>query len=318
MGRKGAAMPGAEFHRSMGLAVRARLQRVDSEEAWILGAQGPDPLFFHQRYHPWRSGRVRTLGNRMHGQRTADFLIALLTGAETEAQWAYACGFLTHYAADTTVHPFVYAWARNEDGTYCPPKHNILEAAWDTWTWQQSGGADAPKYYRTMPGKTELAEIAALTARAAAAVFPEYPVTAADIRRAYLDVRRCERILNSLHGRRRRFFRLLERLMKKPDLITQIVPPIRLPEEDILNEGRSPWANPWLPETVRTESVPDLRAAAEALGAELVLAAERFRRKELTAEAMADLLGDRHYSSGLPWQETGPIPKLYRRPGKRA
>ena len=316
MGRKGAAMPGAEFHRSMGLAVRARLQRTDSEEAWILGAQGPDPLFFHQKYHPWRSGHVCTLGNRMHGQRTAAFLLALLAEARTEVQWAYACGFLTHYAADTTVHPFVYAWARNEDGTYCPPKHNLLEAAWDTWVWQENGGTDAPKYYRTMPEKAELAEIAALTAKAAADVFPEYPVTAAEIRRAYLDVRRCERVLNSQHGRRRRFFGWLERKLGKPDMITQIVPPATVPEEDILNASRAPWANPWLPEEVRTESVPDLRAAAEAHGAELITAAERFRSKEMSAEELTALLGDRHYSSGLPWQETGPIPKLYRRPGE--
>ena len=88
----------------------------DEAEAFLLGNQGPDPLFFigaDPRY--WQ---VRTLGSQLHRQRPAELIVALkesvreLPAAERSVGRAYALGLVGHYTLDSTLHPFVNAQVR--------------------------------------------------------------------------------------------------------------------------------------------------------------------------------------------------------------
>ena len=75
--------------------------------AYEMGANGPDPLF---AYHVLQSAKKRpydlaALGGRMHEEQTGRFLRAMVFRAWSEAQRSYTLGFLSHYAADSTLHP---------------------------------------------------------------------------------------------------------------------------------------------------------------------------------------------------------------------
>lgn len=86
---------------------------LDECDAFLLGNQGPDPLFFlaiHPSLHAWRK-----LGSRMHKEHTSELICALsgATGVLKEHEQAigraYAQGFLCHYALDSSAHPLVYS-----------------------------------------------------------------------------------------------------------------------------------------------------------------------------------------------------------------
>ena len=86
---------------------------LDERDAFLLGNQGPDPLFFlviHPGLHAWRK-----LGGRMHKEHTTELILALsqaigvLQDHERAIGRAYAQGFLCHYALDSCVHPLVYS-----------------------------------------------------------------------------------------------------------------------------------------------------------------------------------------------------------------
>ena len=81
-------------------------------DAFLLGNQGPDPLFYavaSARITPYHK-----LGNTMHSSKPAELLAALkeslgvLEEDEKAVGRAYALGFLCHYALDSTMHPLVY------------------------------------------------------------------------------------------------------------------------------------------------------------------------------------------------------------------
>lgn len=86
---------------------------VPERDAFLLGNQGPDPLFY-LRIDPARHTRAQ-LGNRMHAERTDELLIAFkqslssLAPADVPIGRAYAQGFLCHYLLDSSMHPLVYA-----------------------------------------------------------------------------------------------------------------------------------------------------------------------------------------------------------------
>lgn len=84
----------------------------DERDAFLLGNQGPDPLFY-LRVNPVRH-HLASLGSRMHAERT-DQLLALLHEAlkaldsrDVPVARAYAQGFLCHYLLDSRMHPLVY------------------------------------------------------------------------------------------------------------------------------------------------------------------------------------------------------------------
>ena len=87
---------------------------VAERDAFLLGNQGPDPLFYLRidpLMHKWSP-----LGNAMHDTAPSQLLLAMreaaerLEGHERQIARAYVAGFACHWLLDSTVHPFVYFW----------------------------------------------------------------------------------------------------------------------------------------------------------------------------------------------------------------
>lgn len=81
-------------------------------EAFLLGNQGPDPLFYSIV-----SPRLREhnrLGSIMHNEKPSELIktfkdsLSVLDEEQLPIGRAYALGFLCHYTLDSTMHPFVY------------------------------------------------------------------------------------------------------------------------------------------------------------------------------------------------------------------
>ena len=91
---------------------------VEGEEevlAFLLGNQGPDPLFARFSTAPSVAMRCRRLGHAMHDGRVVEAAFAMRDGvshlpvADERVGRAFALGALGHYALDRTAHPFVFA-----------------------------------------------------------------------------------------------------------------------------------------------------------------------------------------------------------------
>lgn len=83
-------------------------------DAFLLGNQGPDPLFFSV-LNP-RMTEFSRMGSLMHAEKPAELVFAfkqaltMLSSEELPVGRAYALGFLCHYTLDSRVHPLVYWW----------------------------------------------------------------------------------------------------------------------------------------------------------------------------------------------------------------
>ena len=92
---------------------QVNLMSKDARDAFILGNQGPDPLFY-LLIDPTIKKQSR-IGGIMHSSRTARLMcslhdaLSMLTKAERTVANAYAAGFVCHYLLDSTTHPFVYS-----------------------------------------------------------------------------------------------------------------------------------------------------------------------------------------------------------------
>lgn len=100
---------------------------------FILGAQGPDALFFIKPL----SKKEFNIGRYLHRYdvyETFRFFLRYLETLSAEnlsRMTAYVAGFVSHYAADTVFHPFVYAYvkAHGRRGML----HQLIETDWDVY-----------------------------------------------------------------------------------------------------------------------------------------------------------------------------------------
>ncbi len=200
--------------------------------AFALGCQGPDLLFCYQ---VWKPGKKRdfdlpALGNRMHGEKTGAFLRALVELAKTDAEISYAAGFLCHYGADCTLHP--YAGFVTQPGQLygMAGGHGYFEAALDSLLHRADFGSAAVLRRHSCPPvpSGQLKEISRLLRRAVKEVFGlDIPA------RAFADSYRHTRLLRGIFvsrlGIKRGIFWLAERLaFGGPGFITGHVTPARL------------------------------------------------------------------------------------------
>lgn len=112
-------MPAIITHDTFGQDAYDRLHTAigttkDEVEAFLLGNQGPDPMFY-SIVDPMLTS-VHHLGNDMHDRLPSELLFEFhraadeLHEADRPIGRAYAMGFLGHYMLDSSMHPLVYYW----------------------------------------------------------------------------------------------------------------------------------------------------------------------------------------------------------------
>ncbi len=115
-------------------------------QAFALGTQGPDILFYH---HPMKKNEIRTYGTRLHALAAEDFfltngkrLLECTNGEESGeallqkngAFAAYICGFLCHFTLDVSCHEYIDEQSKTND-----PTHGKIESEFDKFLLKKDG-----------------------------------------------------------------------------------------------------------------------------------------------------------------------------------
>ncbi len=150
------------------------LPAIKRQDAFLLGCQGPDLLYFYRAY-PWLIGKAGLpLGNDLHEVRPSELvdtlrdLLAQTVEDERDIVHSYILGFLCHYTADRLIHPFVTYWQdqlkmlRPYYATDDNPYHYYIESALDTLFLHRENGEIVTAFSLTkvLPKKDRKLEIA--------------------------------------------------------------------------------------------------------------------------------------------------------------
>ena len=123
-------MPDIVVHTGFGADVLKKLSLDIDRDIFNFGLLGPDPYLFYRFYLPPFRNRVNRYSTVMHNERTGEFLLQLARYAvDSREVFSYLCGFLCHYALDSTAHPYI-----NEKAQYSPVRHMAIEHRLDRMT----------------------------------------------------------------------------------------------------------------------------------------------------------------------------------------
>lgn len=285
---------------ALGTLPAAMIEGEEELLAFLLGNQGPDPLFARFRTLPSVAVRCHRLGHQMHDRRMTRAMLAMrdavghLPVADERVGRAFALGMLAHYALDRTAHPFVFgqqeALARaNEDLADADSElHAVIEGDIDSWIlWEKRRATvlDRPAANNLMRTERIDRVAGALMSQVAYAVFgvelaaEEYAGCTADYELQYRLIDPAEKPLTRAVG-------VAERLVRPHSFAQSMAHRVvRTCDCPAANLARHEWRDPQTGR-MRHESMADL--FDEALGyypalAEALVRGERSRVEELVA-----------------------------------
>lgn len=257
------------------------LYTPDERDAFLLGNQGPDPLFYLAIIPPL--GAFEQLGSDIHHDAPDAFLASMrlavdeLPNTDRGVGRAYLAGFVCHYLLDRAEHPLVYYWERGIchagveglDDTDKSKVHAEIERDLDEMVLyakrSQTVAAYRP-YRNVLRGSDEvLSVIGDVWYSTVLKAMTEAEPSANKIYPIAVDSFRLVQTLFYSPGERRaRVFERLERfaLHQRHSLVRAMMHRVR--EEatsDFDNRERLPWRNPFTGQT-STQSFWDLYEAA--------------------------------------------------------
>lgn len=286
------------------------LQKVAPQLVWTdtrlrhlfrVGSQGPDPLFYH-RFLPWQSKKgMPALGSAMHSSQCGPVLIDFIRAAAgkplEDVTVVYVLGFLTHHILDRNMHPYVFY--KSGFGKY---DHQKFEILMDTLIVKQKLGLETwrtPVWRELDAGPALPDAVVDLLVRTTRAHYPELTasLTAEDWQDAYRDMLKAQRLFHDPVG--------VKRLMTG-GYIRKLVYTRTPPALDILNEARSVWHHPAIPEETYTDSIWDMWELALEDGERVLRAAiacitaAEPQEREQAWQALIPELGNISYETGRP------------------
>ena len=270
-------MPAIICHHIFGEDACAMLPEgmVEGEEellAFLLGNQGPDPLFARFSTLPGAAAADHRLAHNMHDERCGQALMAFRDGvqhlpvADERIGRAFVLGLLAHYRLDSVTHPFVFAQqealaaASTELAGAQEDLHAVIESDIDSWIlWEKRRATvlERPAHMNLMRTERTCRVAGALFSQVAFSVYgrtmgaEEYGACVADYELEY-------RVLDPADSLTARAVGALERLVK-PHSFAQAMAHrvVRSCECAAANLDRRGWSDP-TDGRVRHESFADL------------------------------------------------------------
>ncbi|MGP4071758.1 zinc dependent phospholipase C family protein [Piscibacillus sp. B03] len=261
-----------------------------------LGAQGPDPFFYHDPW-PWtKSSPINDLGLLMHRNKCGVVLQDMIEGAKvgTDETKAYTLGFITHHVLDRVTHPYIH-YRSGYDGY----NHQKLETIIDTlmmWNFRNLKTWKNPVNDRIDVGLHLNSYLSVMMEKVLADHFgDDVRLTEGFFQKSYQDMKLVLRIVYDPRG-------------WKTKLLSKAIPPIShrpiTEVTDYLNERNDIWHHSATQEP-STESFIDLYKNARDEAVTLTNAILQYWEKpvEEVRVTVLELLGDISYDTGRPLSE---------------
>lgn len=268
------------------------------QNAFVMGANGPDLFFYHQMYNVFGKNKLYSLGSDMHKHKTGLFLKTLFSMAKTDVQKDYCLGFLCHYSLDSLIHPFVgYLSTAYASPFNIPHGHSFYESALDSKLSAELYGTRTADNKYSVPEikEFELNQITYLLRNAVAEVYPEYSfITQDDCEQAIKDTT----LIKQLFVSPSKIGHLIAgRLEKTPlfeeGLITSHMQPCEMEVTDF-----PVWQN--LENGIYSvETIDEILKRADYKSADLILRGLHYFQGAITLDELGRTVGSQSYDTGL-------------------
>lgn len=290
----------------------------DNIKFYQYGSQGPDIFLYYCALIPSKHKRVMKLSQRLHTDKTGNFIIYCIDKLK---EWkddddynillCYVLGFITHYALDTSVHPFIYYFG----GIYHPdlPQtkkydvyHKQLEKIIGFIELEKKRGIAAyntPLCNEVNIGKDVPKIISKLYFDALYDIY-DLEIKNYVIDYCYKDMKFSIKFLMEPNVIKNGIFTIAEYIIRKKTKAKIVIYPKKIKDKlDYLNKEHRKWNHPCNIEEVTQKDVEQLYMEGVKKGIDITNVAIKYLENEIDKDELISSFPNLSYESGKPLDE---------------
>lgn len=311
-------MPGLISHYICGQAVIDKLDEKSKRyiqayrQIFNVGTQGPDIFFY---YYPMLiRKKIKGTGSVMHKNNVGHYISQMidimekLEGKENEKVTSYLCGYLTHYCFDCNAHPYIYykTGFKKENENIKALKYSVYHRKFETaidvilLKLLSSEKPSDKKLWKII--KVNRNDVLAVSELISNALLNTYDVKVSkrQVYRAMYHMSMITRVLQSKHGRKKRFIEFLEDRTIKERLYSSIIHLQEINDGmDYLNLSKSDWYMPWNNSKKINLTFMDLFLNAVDEGKEMIDYLFKFKNKIISRDDLLKKIGNKSLLTGI-------------------
>lgn len=310
-------MPGLITHYICGEAVFKKLPDEikktlqDNRLLYNVGTQGPD-IFFYSLSCLLRK-KLAGLGSKMHTGSFNMYLDALLDSMRTgdigqTALFSYLSGYITHYALDSSAHPYIYyksGFKRDgERGNRLKYSvhHHTFETAVDVLMlklFSSERPSDKKLWQLIKVTQSEATHVAAHISKAIEHAY-HVPISPRQVYGAMSNMSYATRLLQSNKGRRKKMIEFVEDMSIGERFVSSLIHLQEITDGiDYLNLSKKPWLLPWDNTQQYDLSFAEMFDNAVFQSITKINALSSFLAGEIEKSALLSLMGNNSFATGI-------------------
>ncbi len=269
-------------------------------QVYSAGSLGPDPFFVYPSLK--HAGFGYKIGSLLHKQKTGEIMSSFIDTAmedklNKDLFFAYIAGYLCHYSLDCASHPYVIYMAGKGIG------HTQFETYIDVELMHYYGTDkhESPQYSFININEAQAIKIGKLYEIALDNAY-NIKINDKDYYRSIKTMKRAQRIIHDKNGRKIKTLGVLERAIRKPYMLTCIIPPNRS-VHNALNKYNQPWCLPWDNNNIKTDSFVDILKKSVEEASVFVNALYSAMYVQEDAETVKKLIGSRSFETGVSCED---------------
>jgi hypothetical protein len=253
---------------------------------------------------------TRGLGSDMHSGGFVHFAECFIGEANKcdertkECAAAYFCGYITHYALDTTAHPYIYFRTGSNKSIKNSVRHRKFETNIDTLILKLVSGTKPrdKKLWRLLYEKRRKTRaVSAILAKSVNLAYKKN-INIHSFSHAFSYMAQITRFLQSKNGAKKRFFQIAEDLTVGEHYISSIIHDNDVCKKrgmDFLNTAKKAWHFPLNKSDVRNDTFIELFERAVKDAAAMAEAFFYCMEGEITPGEFAAVTGDKSFTAGI-------------------
>lgn len=253
---------------------------IDTNIAF-LGSQGPDPLYYKS------ASKYHDIANNIHRYNTRRFFKTMTNYVKennTKETFSFLVGFISHYAMDVVIHPYVYyhvgVFNKNDPSTkHMRGLHLKYERSIDCLLIKKELNIPARKFNLTkkyFPIKSvpkEVSDLIAYTLKKELKVENGFDLYASGVKMMYLNFKY---MVADRFGIKKQFYKIFDFFSKKGDMFYSDLSYFNhLEQYDYHNDAKKEWRHP-LTNEVFTTSIEDIFAEAKVFALHMITEVDKY------------------------------------------
>lgn len=279
-------------------------------QAFSVGTSGPDFLFYYSKL-PWQNQKkgkqIRNIGSLIHQKNINDWYRVAIktclkeTNLEIKEQMiSFMIGHLTHWALDSSVHPFIF-YRTGSNNKQTPYGHYRYESMLDT--------VMVNKYRKQSIKNYPSKEILKTTPEIELAIYKVYKDAVEEtfeikfkeeyVNKSFTDANKILNVLYDPLSIKFKVIRIFEMILNKKWQITSHIVTDKVKDDvDVLNINHHTWKNPAKPSFKSNESFLDLYYKAIDLAVSVIKEFENVIEGQPIDKLLA-IIANKSYETGL-------------------